>query len=1314
MKGNLSFKKVGSILLTVMMTVTMLVPGMLFPKEARAATTYNAYFQRTGRTVVVNWGNLNGEYGGYYDQNAEYFSTSPYSGKTLPGFCVDPSQVFRSGERTANNLNGYKSPKTGHVFNRTEDKRLAIGLHYIRNRATNIPDYPTRITMCQLFTWEEVKGKYTPYKAWLDLDSGNNRALKELFDIVRADAEQYINEHWSDMDGWCYVYRANSQNNQDIITFEIIELGKAKLKKATKNNKHLTDLCPEQYSLRGAKYEVYKNSSLTGYAGTLTTDYNGESNAITLSGGTYYVKETVAPPGYKLDNNVYTLKVTNGQTTTLNVSDEPLFDPLSLKIKKKAEKGADKSLSLEGAEYTVKYYKSFLNESQVRTATPFRTWVFKTDKNGEFRLRDRWYAGGDDLFREEDGTVVGLHGTYVVEEKNAPYGFARTEGIISLQHVKPNSSASGVTVLKDVTDVEKTQKVNIKVEKKDAETGEAKPQGYGSFAGAKFNVWFYDPLKVMDVLVGTIITNEYGTGELVKLKPGVYTIEEIEPPNGYNKNTNKVKIDAKIKEKNTAYFDYFASIAEKPITVTVEKTSIDEVGARVTVAGADLALFNEKGTKLETWTSDGNVHTFKALPKGNYYIKELRPPEGYLPLEEDYKFTVKETEDTQKHEVFNELIPEVKTLAKFDTGVKESLPKKEVTVLDKFEYKKVLKDHPYEIRAKLVEKDNIGNVIAECNQKFTTKDYKGEEELKFTFNAEKLEGKRLVVLAELHRLDRKGSTLVAVHKDINNIDETVVFPKVRTTATDKIDNGKDMFAGEKQTIVDKVSYSNLIIGRTYKLTGKLMNKETGEPILDNGKEVTAEKEFTAETSNGFMELEFTFNASALKGKTVVVFEDVYVDKVKVATHSEIKDKEQSIYIPKIGTKLTGKGSEAKEFHAFSKVRFTDEIKYENLIKGKVYYVKGQIINKKSGEVLKEAEGNFIAEDEKGIAKLDFVLDAQKLKGVKLVCFEEMYTIDDEGNPSKKVAEHKDIEDEGQTVEILDPKIGTKLTGENKEDKELHAFDEIKLVDEVNYKNLIKGRKYYLKGKVINKKTGETLAEAETSFKANGKTGTTSIEFKLNAEELKDANLVCFEEVYTVDNEDKTKKLIAEHKDIEDEGQTVRVVNPEIGTKATTDNGKKKTSEDKVITIVDKVSYKDLIIGKEYTIKGKLMDKETGEPLIVNGKEVTAEKTFKAKKKDGEEELIFKFDAKGLGGKTVVVFEDVYQDGKLIGTHSDINDTEQSIKIYKLGKITISDKDKFKRWGIMTGDKQNIFYSVLGLGIAISLVVAIRLKKRNKL
>ena len=92
-------------------------------------------------------------------------------------------------------------------------------------------------------------------------------------------------------------------------------------------------------------------------AGELVVNADGTSNTISLPTGTYYVKEIIAPKGYRLDTKVYTITVTSGQTSTLRVSDEPIFDPLSIKLQKKSAETLDKELSLEGAEYTVKYYK---------------------------------------------------------------------------------------------------------------------------------------------------------------------------------------------------------------------------------------------------------------------------------------------------------------------------------------------------------------------------------------------------------------------------------------------------------------------------------------------------------------------------------------------------------------------------------------------------------------------------------------------------------------------------------------------------------------------------------------------------------------------------------------------------------------------------------------------------------------------------------------------------------------------------------------------------------------------------------------------
>ena len=85
----------------------------------------------------------------------------------------------------------------------------------------------------------------------------------------------------------------------------------------------------------------------------------------------------------------------------------------------------------------------------------------------------------------------------------------------------------------------------------------------------------------------------------------------------------------------------------------------------------------------------------------------------------------------------------------------------------------------------------------------------------------------------------------------------------------------------RQTIIDTVKYSSLLPGKKYTMTGALMNKETGEPILIDGKKVTSSTTFTAEKAEGSVEVVFTFDASVLEGTTVVAYENLIYKGVEV-------------------------------------------------------------------------------------------------------------------------------------------------------------------------------------------------------------------------------------------------------------------------------------------------------------------------------------------------------------------------------------------------------------------------------------------------
>lgn len=164
--------------------------------------------------------------------------------------------------------------------------------------------------------------------------------------------------------------------------------------------------------------------------------------------------------------------------------------------------------------------------------------------------------------------------------------------------------------------------------------------------------------------------------------------------------------------------------------------------------------------------------------------------------------------------------------------------------------------------------------------------------------------------------------------------------------------------------------------------------------------------------------------------------------------------------------------------------------------------------------------------------------------------------------------------------------------------------------------------------------------------------------------------------------------------------------PELGTTATID-GKKEFTANGDITIDDVVSYKNLTVGKEYTISGVLMDKAIGKAFLVDGKEVCSEVIFTAEKASGKVTVSFIFDGSAITKDTdIVVFETLYHDGTEIAVHADIDDKDQTVTIYPQPE---PEKPQ-------TGDNSNLgFY--IGLGsVAVGGLIAfliIKFKKKDE-
>ena len=291
-----------------------------------------------------------------------------------------------------------------------------------------------------------------------------------------------------------------------------------------------------------------------------------------------------------------------------------------------------------------------------------------------------------------------------------------------------------------------------------------------------------------------------------------------------------------------------------------------------------------------------------------------------------------------------------------------------------------------------------------------------------------------------------------------------------------------------------------------------------------------------------------------------------------------------------------------------------------------------------------------------------------------------------------------IGENGQTIGITVvndhiPEIKTNAAVDG--EKEFCATEVFTLTDTVSYSHLIPDKEYVLKGALMDKNTGKAFTEngeavtAETVFTPETPNGTVTVSFTFDSRLIKEnTSLVVFETLY------KDGKELAVHTDINDNGQTVKVKVPEIGTKATVDGKKEVTASGRVkIEVI--VSYKNLIPGKEYAVKGVLMNKATGEPLLADGKEIRSSFTFKPDKPDGEINITFVFDASGLKTATeIVVFETLYRDGTEIAAHADLKDEGQTVK------ITPPTPDNPQ-----TGDNSNLGFWI-GLGsVALGGVIA---------
>ena len=590
------------------------------------------------------------------------------------------------------------------------------------------------------------------------------------------------------------------------------------------------------------------------------------------------------------------------------------------------------------------------------------------------------------------------------------------------------------------------------------------------------------------------------------------------------------------------------------------------------------------------------------------------------------------------------------------------------------------------------EKDADGNALP----------VSGSQDVEFIVDTTAIKGVTAVAYEYLYVGANTSGRKVADHEDINDVDQTVYIPDVATSVKCNTTGTNEMPADKVVDVTDTLTYSNLFVNDDVKYVAKgfIYDITAANPATDTAIATAESETFAPTAANGTVDVVFKdINTTDFDSKTFVVYEYLYAviggTEHLVAQHVDKTDVKQTLYTPGLETQF-GDVDADKVLYAAKDLDLVDVVEFTNLDPNATYVVSGKLVNvtesKKTGSTVyfnnEEVSVTFqpkatdpvncectIDENNRanGTVRVTFHIDASALQGQTLVAFEDLK------NDGVEVALHADIDDFAQTVFF--PEIGTTLIDRTTADHITAVAEEAKLVDTVEYKNVLPGE-YTMYGVLMNKETGLPVLNADNT-EVTGKTtftvpegekdaegnalpvsGSVEVEFTLDTSVIKGITAVAYEYLYV--GADITGKLVEDHTDIDDVDQTIEI--PEIKTTlvdAITDTHTATFAKE--VKLVDHVAYTHLIPGREYVMSGVLMDAETGLPIKdAKGNEIVGSQKFTPETADGIVDVEFTLDTTVLVNVTrkIVAFETCSEEGKdyAFAIHADLTDKDQTVGV----------------------------------------------------
>ena len=753
-------------------------------------------------------------------------------------YCIDINTDFKNGYKTRADASSRMSAD--------QISDVALSIEYVKQYTDSHSGISKNhaYLLRQLVVWQRL----SVHLGWQcdNVRASYDEIPKATQDEVFSGARAFVKENKGRYECGGYIYSGEGQELGQF--WAKLNVGNAKLQK-TSSNASITD-GNGNYSVAGATYGVFADKDCTKQLATLTTDENGNTDVAEVKSGTVYIKELSAPAGYKVDKTIYPLTIKAGETATLKVSDTPkATDTLIELFKIDMETQKDNpqgNASLAGAEFTWKYYAGFYNKDNL-PAEATRTWVTKTiaetDSNGTThyitKLADAYKVSGDSFYMQDGKAVLPL-GTLTVEETKAPNGYLldgaymqagdKSEQIKGL-YVTQITEDGDLAVLSGSNQFSVSDKVirgGVKIQKRDLETGDTKPQGSATLKDTAFDIISLNDNSVLvegklykkNEVVKTIRTDIEGIASTSSdlLPYGKFRIVESEAPDGYLTDgakpidftiTENGKIVDLTDEAHSIYNQIkrgdiegvkigagtHKRLADVPFRITSKTTGenhvvvTDDNGQFSTSSDWASHKHNTNAGKTSedgVWFGTSEPDDSKgALPYDTYIIEELRsesnkgfeliPPFEIVVSRNNLVIDLGTLTDEYEKEI------SIHTTATSKDGEKTILAGKEVTIVDTVKLDGLTKGTKYQLKGwQMLKEENAELIIdgkrVESDYTFTADSETMKVEVAFTFDATSLDGKQLVTFEELYDLSNPDEPKkVTEHKDIEDKGQTITF-----------------------------------------------------------------------------------------------------------------------------------------------------------------------------------------------------------------------------------------------------------------------------------------------------------------------------------------------------------------------------------------------------------------------------------------------------------------------------------------------------------------------------------------------------------